>query len=241
VTEHISRKELKQDKIKETLEHGAEAVYSHSQFAAVVVSVLILLACIYGGWTLYHDRQTSKANVELDAAMKTYNARIAGTPEQGADPNDAVYPDEASRSRAALPKFEAVANAYPGTNPGKIARYYAALCYENLEQLNQALEQLKKVSAGSDAELAAMAQYQMAVIDERSGKPDDAIKILRGLAAKPTVLVPHPIVLLDLAGLLRQSNPQEAMGLYQQVKKDYPEQAISDEADRGLSSLAPKS
>jgi predicted negative regulator of RcsB-dependent stress response len=241
VTEHISRKELKQDKIKETLEHGAEAVYSHSQLASVVVGVLIVLGCVYGGWTLYHDRQTAKANLELDAAMKVYSARIAGTPEQGADPNETVYPDEATRSQAAAPKFEAVAARYPGTSPGKLARYYEALCYENLQKQSQALEELKKVSGGSDAELAAMAQYQMSVIFERSGKPDEAIKILRALAAKPTILVPHPVVLLDLAGLLRQSNPQEAIGLYQQVKKDYPDQAISEEADRGLSALAPKS
>ena len=233
VTEHISRKELKQDKIKETLEHGAEAVYSHSQLASVVVGVLIVLGCVYGGWTL--------ANLELDAAMKVYSARIAGTPEQGADPNETVYPDEATRSQAAAPKFEAVAARYPGTSPGKLARYYEALCYENLQKQSQALEELKKVSGGSDAELAAMAQYQMSVIFERSGKPDEAIKILRALAAKPTILVPHPVVLLDLAGLLRQSNPQEAIGLYQQVKKDYPDQAISEEADRGLSALAPKS
>ena len=80
MSEHLSRKELKQDKIKETLEHGAEAVYSHSQLASVVVGVLIVLGCVYGGWTLYHDRQTAKANLELDAAMKVYSARIAGTP-----------------------------------------------------------------------------------------------------------------------------------------------------------------
>jgi len=241
VTEHISRKELKQDKIKETLEHGAEAVYSHSQLASVVVGVLILLGCVYGGWTLYHERQTSKATVDLSAAMKIYTARIAGTPEQGADPNETVYPNEAARAQAAAPKFEAVANTYPGTNPGKVARYYTALCYESLEKQNQALEELKKISRGSDTELAAMAQYQISVIDARSGKTDDAIKVLRGLAAKPTVLVPRPVVLLDLAGLLKQSNPQEAIGLYQQVKKDYADPAISEEADRGLNSLPPKS
>ncbi len=238
MSEHISRKELKQDKIKETLEHGAEAVYSHSQLASVVVGALILVGCVYGGWTLYHERQTGKASVELSAATKIYTARIAGAPEQGADPNETVYPDEAARAQAAAPKFEAVANKYPGTNPGKMARYYAALCYENMEKLNQAQEQLQKISGGSDTELAAMAQYQISVIDERSGKPDEAIKVLRALAAKPTLLVPHPLVLLDLAGLLRQSNPQEAIGLYQQVKKDYPEQAITDEADRGLSGIA---
>ncbi len=37
--DHISRKELKHDKIKETLEHGAEAVYSHSQLTLAVLLV----------------------------------------------------------------------------------------------------------------------------------------------------------------------------------------------------------
>ncbi|MGA2420493.1 MAG: hypothetical protein ABSG69_10435, partial [Candidatus Acidiferrum sp.] len=77
--------------------------------------------------------------------------------------------------------------------------------------------------------------------DTRTGKTDDAIKILRGLKENPTVLVPHPVVLLDLAALLKTSNPPEAISLYQQVKKDYPEPAISEQADRGLNSVAPKS
>jgi hypothetical protein len=241
VTEHISRKELKQDKIKETLEHGAEAVYSHSQLTGIIVGVLLVAACAYGGWTFYHNQQEQKASVDYDAAMKVYTARIAGTPEQGADPNETVYPDEAARAAAAEPKFEAAANAYPGTDSGKYARYYAALCYENMQKPNQALEQLKKISDSGNAEVAAMAQYQIAVIDERDGKNDEAIKILRALAAKPTVMTPHAVVLLNLAGLLRQSNPQEALSLYQQVKKDYPDQSISQEADRGINSIAPKS
>jgi predicted negative regulator of RcsB-dependent stress response len=241
VSEHLSRKELKQDKIKETFEHGAEAVYSHSQLAVAALLVLILAACGYGGWKLYNDRQTAKAEVEFDAAMKVYNARIAGSPDPAPDPSEPVYQDEATRSDAAVTKFVAVANKYSGTNPGKLARYYAALCYENLEKQNQALELLQKVSASGDAELSAMAQYQISVIDARTGKADEAIKILRALAAKPTTLVPHPLVLLDLAGLLRKSNPQEAISIYQQVKKDYPDATISEEADRGLAGLAPKS
>jgi hypothetical protein len=86
-----------------------------------------------------------------------------------------------------------------------------------------------------------MAQYQTSVIYTRTGKVDEAIKILRGLSEKPTVLVPHPVVLLDLAGLLRKSNPTESISLYNQVKKDYPEPTISEEADRGLNSVPPKS
>jgi predicted negative regulator of RcsB-dependent stress response len=241
VSEHLSRKELKQDKIKETIEHGAEAVYSHSTVAVTAILLAIVVACAWGGWKLYHDRQTAKAEVEFDAAMKTYNARIAGTPDAAPDPAEPVYQDEATRSDAAVTKFIAVADKYPGTNPGKLARYYAALCYENLEKQNQALELLQKVSASGDAELSAMAQYQISVVYARTGKADEAIKILRALSAKPTALVPHPVVLLDLAGLLRKSSPQEALSIYQQVKKDYPNATISEEADRGMAELAPKS
>ena len=57
--DHISRKELKHDKIKETLEHGAEAVYSHSQLTLAVLLVVLVAAAVYGGWRIYHDRKTA--------------------------------------------------------------------------------------------------------------------------------------------------------------------------------------
>jgi TolA-binding protein len=53
--------------------------------------------------------------------------------------------------------------------------------------------------------------------------------------------VTRPLALLELAGVLRQSNPKEAASVYQQVKKEYPESAISEQADRGLDTLGPKS
>jgi len=86
-----------------------------------------------------------------------------------------------------------------------------------------------------------MAQFQTAVIDSRTGKSADAVKIFRALADKPSVLVPRPMVLLELANQLRQTNPQEAAGVYQQLKKEFPDSAIADAADRGLDAIPPKS
>ena len=240
--DHISRKELKHDKIKETLEHGAEAVYSHSQLTLVVLLVAIVAAAAYGGWRIYNDRKTVAASAAFDAAQKIYSARV-GPPMPGApvDPSEAVYPDTASRAQDASRKFIEVANKYSGTHPGKLARYYHALCLEDLEQHNQALEELKKISAGGDKELSAMAQYQTAVIYARTGKTDDAIKIFRSLADKGSVFVPRPLVLLELAGVLRKSKPQEAATVYQQIKQEFPDSTISEEADRGLGTISPKS
>jgi len=242
VPEHISRKELKQDKIKETIEHGAEAVLSHGQFAGIVIAVALAVVIGYTGWHFYIDRQTAQASVAFDAAVKAYQGRVAGaTNLNPPDPNEPTYPDEKARAQDALSKFTKLADSYSSTNPGKLARYYAALCLEDLERQSQALEELKKISGSSDKELAAMAQYQMAIIYARTGKPDDAAKLLRALADKPSVLVPRPLALLELARALRDSNPKEAASIYQQIKKEFPDTNIAEQADRGLDSISPKS
>jgi predicted negative regulator of RcsB-dependent stress response len=240
LAEHISRKELKQDKIHDAIEHSAEAVYSHKQMTLVVLLAVLVVVVAYGGWTIYNDRQTAAASEAFDTAMKAYSGRIGGAPDP-AEPSDVSYPDEATRSLDAGQKFSSVAQKYPNTNPGKLGRYYNALCLEDLQQHNQALEQLKKLSSGSDKELATMAQYQTAIIYARTGKQDEGIKILRVLADKPSVFVSRPLVLLELAGVLRQTNPKEAASVYQQVKKEFPNTAVAEQADRGLDTLSSKS
>jgi predicted negative regulator of RcsB-dependent stress response len=239
LAEHISRKELKQDKIHDAFEHGAEAVYSHKQVTLVVVLIVAVIAAGYAAWSVYTDRQTAAASAAFDTAMKAYTGRIGAA--DPAEPAEATYADEGARSADAELKFSMVADKYPNTSPGRLARYYAALCLEDQDRQNQALEQLKKISSGSDKELASMAEYQTGVIYFRTGKTDDAVKIFRVLADKPSVFVPRPLSLLELAAALRQSNPKEAANVYQQVKKEFPESAISEEADRGLDTLAPKS
>ncbi len=239
MAEHISRKELKQDKIRESFEHGAEAVYSHGRLTGIIVAVVLVVVVAYAGWKFYTDRQTLQASVAMDDAMKTYSARI-GLPNP-ADSTDIAFLTEQARAEAGLQKFAAVADKYPHTNPGKLARYYQALELEDLERHNQALEILKTIISGSDKELSAMAQYQMANVYARTGKTDDAVKTYRALAEQRSVFVPRPLVLVELADFLRQSNPTEATNLYQQIKKEYPDSAVVERADRGLGMIAPKS
>jgi predicted negative regulator of RcsB-dependent stress response len=240
VAEHISRKELKQDKIHDAIEHGAEAVFSHTTVLAAAVLAVVVVAVGYFSWRFYNDRQTVQATAALDLATKAYSARIGAAPDPN-DPGEAFYPTELARAEDAVQKFSAVAQKYPNTNPGRLAAYYAALCYEDLERHNQALEQLKKISSGKDKELVAMAQYQIGVIYERTGKPADAVKVFRDLADHSSVFVPRPLVLLELAETLRQSDPKQAADVYTQLKKEFPNTAVSEEADHGLETLAPKS
>jgi len=240
VPEHISRKELKQDKVRETFEHGAEAVLSHTRLASIALLVIILAGAGYLGWKFYSERETNQAQIALDEAMKIYSASLT-TPGQPALPGEPTYTDATQRSQDALAKFNALAAQYPHTKPGKLARYYAALCLMDLDKLNQASEQLNKLEAGSDKELTALGQYQLALIDERNGKNQDAIKKLQALSNAGSVFVPKPVALLELAGVLSQTDPKQAVSIYEQLKKDYPNTGVADQADRGLELLAPKS
>lgn len=238
--EHISRKELKQDKVRETFEHGAEAVLSHTRLASIALLAVIVIASGYLVWRFYSDRQNAQAQAAFDDAMKIYNAPLAisGQPTL---PGEVTYADEARRAQDAEVKLAVVAEKYPRTSAGKLARYYSALSLMDLDRLNQASEELKKLDAGSDKELAALAQYQKALIAERTGKNEEAAKELRALSNTGSVLVPKPLVLLELASVLRQSDPKQATSIYEQIKKDYPNTAMADEADRGLGTVPPKS
>jgi predicted negative regulator of RcsB-dependent stress response len=240
VSEHLSRKELKQDKVRETIEHGAQAVFSHTTIAAVALLAVVVLISSYFGWKLYSDRQNAQAQDALDGSLKIYNAALV-TSGQPALPGEPTYIDPAQRSLDAQVKFAAVATKYPSSTPGLYARYYSALCLMDLDKLNQASEELNRLTGSSNKEVAALAKYQLALIAERNGKNDEAIKNLRALSLGDTVLVSKPLVLLELARLLRASDAKQASTIYEQLKKDYPNTSVADEADRGLTTLAPKS
>src|SRR5260370_19749436 len=104
VPDDISRKELKQDKIKEKIEHGAEAVISHGQFALIVVIADMVTALSYGGWKFYIDRQAMQASRVFDDAMKGYSGRIRSA-HGAADPIGSAYSNEGARAPDALQTF----------------------------------------------------------------------------------------------------------------------------------------
>jgi len=236
---HISRKELKQDRFRESLEHGAEAVLSHRQFAAVAIALAAFVALAGFGWKMYMDRRAAKASAALQEAMRAYDAPVQ-TSGQPIDPAELSFADDAARLASALQEFQEAAAKYPRTNAGRTANYYAALCLMDMGQLNQALDDLRPLDNGSDQELAGLARFQVAQIYDRTGKEDESIKLLREMADHPTLLVPKPMVLLELAGELQRKNVLEAAAIYNQLKKDYPGSAISDQAQRALDELLPQ-
>jgi predicted negative regulator of RcsB-dependent stress response len=238
VAQHILRKDLKKDEIRETFVRGAETVASHQQLLWIVISAAIVVALAVFGWNSYTQRQTEKASAALDNAMQIFQARIRA-PGETAEPGELTYVDEKNKATDAERKFLEVANQYGRTRPGQVARYYAALCEILLKNFPDAEKNLAQLNSGTDENLVGLARFQLAGVYDQEGKSSQAVDLYNQLTSKPSVFVPKPMVLLTLADHYRKTDPAQAVKLYNQVKQEFPDAA--EQADQGLQLLNAKS
>ena len=235
---HISRRDLKKDEVRETLAHGAEALRSHQQATTYVLIAVIILALGIFGWRLYSTRQDVKATAGFDAAMNSYQARVISAGQPPATPSEVTYPDDKTKYMDAAKKFTDVANSYPHTHDGILARYYAALASERIGKDDDAKRLLQQVADSSEDSVAALGRFELAQVEDRTGQGDQAVKLYQQLIDKPSVLVPKPVVMLALGmHYAQQNNDTEAAKVFNQIKADYPDTPIAEQADQSLSML----
>jgi len=239
VAQHILRKDLKKDQIRESFVHGVESVASHQQILWVIVGAALVVALAVFGWSTYSRRQTTKAGAALDDAMKIFQARIH-IPGEPADPGELAYVDEKNKYADGEKKFLEVANQYARTRPGQIARYYVALSEEHLKKFDDAEKNLKLVESSGDDSLTGLARFQLAWVYSQNNKGPQAVELYKQLADKPTTFVPKRLVLLTLADYYRKTDPAQASKLYNQVKQDFPDTPAAEKADEGLELLNAK-
>ena len=134
MAQHILRKDLKKDEIREKFVHGVESVASHQQLLWIVVTAALVVALAVFGWSSYTRRQTAKASAALDDAMKIFQARIRA-PGEPADPAKITYLDEKNKYRRRRTRNFWRSRINMGARkPGQMARYYAALSEVQLKQ-----------------------------------------------------------------------------------------------------------
>jgi predicted negative regulator of RcsB-dependent stress response len=236
---HISRKELKTDELRDTLAHGAEAVLSHQQVTLYVIVAAAVVALAVFGWRAYSERQTMKAAAGYNDAMKVFQARVRA-PGEPVEPGEVTYVDEKNKFTDGAKKFGDVALAYPRTRAGQLSAYYAALSLEKLDKIDDAKKWLKGI-ADSDSDFASLAKFELAKLDDRAGQGDEAANLYQQLIAKSTVLVPKAVAMIALAEHYSQKNPVEAAKLYGQIKTEFPDTPIANQADQELALLPGKS
>jgi len=234
---HISRKELKTDEVRETFAHGAQAILSHQQLTTYLLAAALVIALGIFGWRWYSQRQDAQSSAALSAAMDVFQATVTAPGQPPAQPGQLNFADDKTKYTQAAAKFAAVASKYPHTDDGTLAKYFEAVSDEHIDKSDDAKRLLGEVAADSNANYAAMARYELAQVDDRTGQGDAAVKLYQGLIDKPAVLVPKPVAMLALAEHYEKSDPAQAAKLLGQIKADYPDTPIADQADQDLSML----
>lgn len=233
MAQHISRKELKTDEVHAALEQGWQALISHEKFTIGVLIVTVIVAAGVFGWRWYSASQALHAQADFTSAMDIFQAPV-GPPQA---PGQLTYTDENKKFTEAEKAFSKAAKNYGRTRAGQMAAYYAALSDEKLNNNAAAEKWLEGIKGSKDAEVASMAKFELAGLYAREGKSDQAIPIYQALMAQPTILVPKPEVMLALANCYRVKDPSQAAKIYGQIKTDYPDTPIADQADEALALL----
>jgi TolA-binding protein len=151
-----------------------------------------------------------------------------------------TYTDENKKFTDAEKAFAKVAKKYGRTRAGQMAAYYAALSDEKLKNDAAAEKWLDGIKGSRNAEVASIAKFELAGLYSREGKNEQAIAIYQQLMAQPTILVPKPEVMLALANCYRTKDPAQAEKLYGQIKSDYPDTPVADQAEKALALLPAK-
>lgn len=238
---HISRKDLKTDEVRDTLAQGADVILSHQKLTIYILVAALAVGLAIFGFKTYTERQTVKAAAAYDDAMKIFSGRVLNVGEL-AQPGETTFADEKTKYTQAEQKFADLAKKYPHTRPGQLASYYAGLSFEKLGKNDDAKKWLQGLADSGEYDLAAMARFELAQMNDRMGQSDEAVKLYQDLIAKPSVLVPKPVVMLTLAEhYTAKNNSAEATRLYSQIKSEYPDTPIAQQAEQELNSMPGKS
>ena len=136
--------------------------------------------------------------------------------------------------------FVKIASDYSSTPAGNLANLYAGLCYANLDKWEDAVKFLDKYSPANDemvspAAVAALgnAYAHVKQLDKAVDALKKAAKMADSQALENTNNSLSPTFLIQAATILESQNKKdEALKIYQDIKKKYVNSAVAAEIDK---------
>jgi tetratricopeptide (TPR) repeat protein len=222
--DRLTRHELKQDEFRETLDQLEQYLKVHLKEILTVVILVVVVVGLAGGLKYYLARQEASANIELASALKTFQAYVGAVTPETLGAESETFMDARDKYEKAREQFNAIVLKYqmfPRPKAVGIARYHVGVCESLLGNSAAAINTLQQASRDGDREIAALAQFALAGEFLKTGKMQEALKIYQNLADHPTLSVPSASALLAMADALKDSQPQRARQLYEQIQKEF--------------------
>ncbi len=214
--DRLTRKDLKTDKFALEVEHGVEYVAEHKKqvtlWGGIAAGVVIVAIAVYA-FLQYRNGVREDA---LRQALRVQDAQVgvAGTEALMS------FPTQAEKDKALQKALTDVASAYSGSSQGSIARYYLGTAAADKGDLAAAEKNFKDVMENGTSDYAALAKLALAPIYKSQGKTAEGEKLLRDLAANPSMFVSKEEATIALSRYLASSNPAEARKLLEPMRAE---------------------
>ena len=144
--------------------------------------------------------------------------------------------------------FLNIASDYSSTDAGNLANLYAGLCYANLDKWNEAVKYLEKYSAADDEMVSPAATAALGNAYAHVKQLDKAVEYLKKAASMADGEAEgnannslSPTFLIQAGEILESQNKKdEALKIYQDIKKKYVNSPVYGEIDKYIERVSVK-
>lgn len=197
------------------------------------------------------------AVIIIVAGVLAYNTYVAGPREDEASTAMAKGQEYFANQQfdkalngdgAGFKGFKAIASDYSSTDAGNLANLYAGLCCAKQEKWNDAVNYLEAYSTGDDMMVSPMAEVALGDAYAHLNQLDKAVdafkkaaKMADSKAEDNTNNSVSPNALIKAGEILESQNKKDdALQIYQDIKKKYVNSPISQEIDKYIERASTK-
>jgi tetratricopeptide (TPR) repeat protein len=241
------RHRLKDNELAIALSHAQAWIDRNARTLLATVIVIVVVGGGVLAFSAWRNSADTRARTALAEAMVVEEARVMPpAPPTGTtnDPNaiggqlPGTYPTEQAKLEASLPKFQAVADAYPTSDAGVTARYHLAKNLVALGRFDEALPHYDQVIANGGGLIAKTARLGKAEAQMRAGKFDPAIATFKEFVDSKDPALPAEALLMELGRAYKLAGKTEdARKTFTQITEQHANTPFADEAKQEIEKL----
>jgi predicted negative regulator of RcsB-dependent stress response len=206
----LTRKELKSDKFAVEVQHSVEYVAEHRRQMTIYAIAIVAVVIIGAAWYAYSHYQHGVREQKLAEAVRIQNSSVG--PSSGT-PFILTFPTQEAKDKALNAALTELVTKYHGSEEGTVAEYLMGTAAADNGKLDEADRRLRDAVDNGAGPYTALAKVALARVLGAENKTSEGAALLRSLMEKPTAFVSKEEATLDLAELLKTSNPDEARKL----------------------------
>ncbi len=234
------RHRLKENELSHVLGDVTARLQENRSTLTLVGGILLLVLVAAGGYWAWTTRAQNRAQMMLGDAIVIVQAPVQEA-KPGAKPEAGSYPTVQARAEAALAKFTEVFTAYPSTEAGIAARYYAAGALAMLGRHTEAAAHYQEVAdrAGANSFYGRMARLGVVEANAQAKQYDQAISAAQALVQNTAdETMPRDALLMELGRVQAAAGKKtEAKETLDKVIAEFPDSPYVEEAKKMLAEL----